>query len=160
MLKIVNAVVEELDKVIELFDKRISWMKDNNINQWNSRKYLEIYDYNYFLELINNKELYIAYDEDTIVGSLAILKQANRWQDSVPALYIHHFVSAIDVPNVGRELIDFVVSAAKDSNIDTVRLDCQKNNRELNNYYVNKGFYYVDSFVEGDYIGNKYEMKI
>ena len=51
--------VKDADAILELIKKRIEWMDENNIEQWNKTDYLSFYPKEYFEEKAEAGQLYI-----------------------------------------------------------------------------------------------------
>ena len=54
-----RAKTEDVEQIYELIKKRIKWMDNNNIHQWNKTKYLDSYPKEYFVEKVATGQLYI-----------------------------------------------------------------------------------------------------
>ncbi|MFR2885268.1 MAG: hypothetical protein ACLTCB_03025 [Merdibacter sp.] len=57
-----KAVPQDLDALIALIVRRMAWMDEQGIEQWNTGDYLGIYPPAYFLLRITSGELFVAWD--------------------------------------------------------------------------------------------------
>lgn len=154
------AKVEDLEKIMNIINKRIDWMNKNNIKQWNVHGYLDVYTYEYFEEKIRKEHFYVATKDNVIVGAVALFEEDKCWDDDVKALYIHNLVGDINTKGVGEFLLKFAEEVAENRGIHTLRLDCQIDNEVLNNYYERLGYKIVGTCILDDYEGNKREKKL
>ena len=160
-MTIVLATSEDINGIVDLIQKRIDWMDQTGINHWNKSDYLKTFSLSYFDSVIKNKNLFQVLDfNDELIGGFTLFQSDRRWTDNIPALYIHNFVSKIDTKGVGDAIITFCEKEAIQRGINTLRIDCQQQNAKLNAYYEERGFYYVSSFDEPLYQGNRREKKL
>ena len=157
-----KAMNEDIDEILILIQKRIKWMDENNISQWNKTNYLKYYPKNYYGELVSKGQLYVVKYEDlnSIIGAFALLEQDNCWNDSSQSYYIHNLVTDIGVSGIGATIIKFCEQIAIKHGKNKIRLDCQASNHKLNEYYSELGFEYVGMVEEGNYTGIKREKKL
>ena len=95
-----KAVPQDLDALIALIVRRMAWMDEQGIEQWNTGDYLGIYPPAYFLLRITSGELFVAWDGQ-LCGMAALLEQDERWQDGLPAYYVHHLAADPRCPGTG-----------------------------------------------------------
>lgn len=157
-----KAMNEDIDEILILIQKRIKWMDENNINQWNKTDYLKSYPKNYFQELVSKGQLYVVKYKNLnrAIGAFALLEQDKRWNDSSQSYYIHNLVTDIGVSGIGATIIKFCEQIAIKHGKNKIRLDCQDSNHKLNKYYYGLGFEYVGMVQEGNYTGIKREKKL
>jgi RimJ/RimL family protein N-acetyltransferase len=158
-----NAVMEDVEIIWEIINKRIKWMNNNNIIQWNKTGYLDSYPKSYFEEKALTDQLYVMKEKNTmrILGAVVLLEQDNRWgPDGLNSYYIHNLVSDPEVAGTGEKIIHFCEMKAINNGKDKIRLDCQASNKKLNEYYQRLGFKYAGTVKEGSYLGNKLEKKL
>ena len=152
--------VKDADAILELIKKRIEWMDENNIEQWNKTDYLSFYPKEYFEEKAEAGQLYIMKNviSGRIVGAVVLLEEDERWRnDGSDSYYIHNLVSDTDLCGIGKEIIKSCEEMALRKGKERIRLDCQDTNIKLNDFYSKLGYEYVESFREGRYTGNKRE---
>ena len=89
---------EEAPRMIELVRERIAWMDREGLQSWNTSDYLEIYPQDYYEERAREGVLFaLARASDgKILCAGALLETDERWPDGLPAVYVHHLVSAVD----------------------------------------------------------------
>ena len=153
---------EEIEYVFSLINERIRWMDKMGINQWNKIDYWKYYPASYFYIACSEKRLYILIDEvlNRIVAVGVLSKKDNRWKDDGQGIYLHNFVTAIDVKNIGSKFLEYCEEYAMSLGKRYMRLDCKKSNDKLNKYYELHGYVYKESVVDGEYEGNKREKKL
>ena len=152
---------EELKYVFSLINERIHWMDKMGNNQWNKIDYWKYYPASYFYIACSEKRLYILKDEELnrIVAVGVLSEKDNRWNDDKRAIYLHNFVTAIDVKNIGSKFLEYCEEYATSLCKNYMRLDCKKSNEKLNKYYEMHGYVYFEEVVDGEYVGNKRENK-
>ena len=136
-------------------------MDKMGINQWNKIDYWKYYPVSYFYIACSEKRLYILMDKELnrIVAVGVLSEKDNRWKDDKQGIYLHNFVTAIDVKNIGSKFLEYCEEYAMLLSKRYMRLDCKKTNEKLNKYYEMHGYVYVEEVVDGEYVGNKREKK-
>lgn len=135
------ATENDIPAIIEILKQRCEWFKNNNIEQWGQWYYTELYNIEYFTEMIKTCGLYVAKQEDKVVGAFLLkTEDVVYWKDNKKAYYIHHLVTKIGYPNLGLEMLEFIEDLAKKNSLNCLRLDCMKTNIKLNEYYQKRGF--------------------
>ncbi len=155
MLYIRKACPEDMDAVISLIKKRMDWMDQKKLKQWNHTGYLEAYPRSYFLD--HSEFFIVAVIEEKIVGAAAVFKKDERWPEGQEALYVHHLVSDSAYRGVGAALLQYVDKAAYKQGLAAVRLDCEVNNETLNAYYEAQGYQACGFCEDGPYRGIRRE---
>lgn len=153
---------EEIEYVFNLINERIHWMDKMGINQWNKIDYWKYYPASYFYIACSEKRLYILMDKELnrIVAVGVLSEKDNRWNDDKQGIYLHNFVTAIDVKNIGSKFLEYCEEYAISLGKSYMRLDCKKTNDKLNKYYEMHGYVYKESVIDGEYEGNKREKKL
>ena len=157
-----KAMNEDVDEILILIQKRIRWMDENNISQWNKTNYLTYYPKKYYEELVSKGQLYVVKygDLNAVIGAVALLEQDELWDGSLQSCYIHNLVTDIGVSGIGATIINFCEQIAIKHGKNKIRLDCQASNHKLNEYYSGLGFEYVEMVQDGNYTGIKREKKL
>lgn len=154
----------DLNSIYSLFEQRVKWMDEKGIRQWNVTHYLQAYTKDYFLEMIQQKKMYIIknYSENEIISAVVLKEQDELWSESVSdsAYYIHNLVTSSNYKGIGDECIKLIHDLAILYKKDYIRLDCAVDNQFLNQYYQLKGYNLVGECTEGLYKGNKREFRI
>jgi ribosomal protein S18 acetylase RimI-like enzyme len=156
----IKGLIKDVEEIYLLIKKRINWMDDNGIKQWNKTNYLSSYPKGYFEEKAKSGQLYVMKDKgsDKVVGAVVLLEEDERWDlDCSNSYYIHNLVSDTEFPGVGKKIIQSCEKIANKQGKDSIRLDCQATNSKINNFYNEIGYKYVENFKEGTYVGNKRE---
>lgn len=155
----------EVEEIFSLYLKRIQWMNEKKIDQWNNNGYLDDYPVTYYYEQQKAGRLYVmkikedAGKEDRIAGAVVLLSEDPRWEDGyeVSAYYLHNFVTDQAIKGVGREIIKAVEVLAEKDDKEKVRLDCSIDNPFLNQYYESMGYQMAGTCKDGVYEGNRRE---
>ena len=146
--------------LFEIIKRRIKWMDENSIDQWNNHDYLSFFPLEYFYRKSDQGKLYINKKSGRVVsGAIADTEDA-RWNDGAKALYIHNFASDAAYPGAGKEVLLYLIEKAKDDGCSYIRLDCDEDNKRLNEYYDSEGFVSLDRFEDGAYRGVKRQKAI
>ena len=89
--------------------KRMEWIDEKGIQQWNAAKYDTIYPLSYYEEKRLNGEVFVLVSKDTkeLISAAVLKEQDDRWNDSEPALYLHNFVTRVEAPGAGSTFLRF-----------------------------------------------------
>lgn len=68
-----QAVLEDIPTILALLQKRIDWMDEKGLYQWNKTAYLTVYPASYFAERIGENSVFLAMDGDKAIGVIALL---------------------------------------------------------------------------------------
>lgn len=152
----------EVYPVFELVKKRVQWMDEKGIRQWNVTGYLEAYPVSYYEERQKEGQLYILLSGSTVCGAAVLSEEDDRWQDRAEdtALYVHNLVTDATISSAGRQLLAEAEQLAKKQGKRYVRLDCAIDNAFLNRYYASQGFQLAGLCRDGPYQGNRREKEI
>lgn len=149
----------DIDAVFQLYKKRIQWMDEKGIRQWNVTGYLDAYPIDYYRtqQFIGN--LYVLEENSTIIGAVVLLQEDDRWREesNVPAFYIHNLVADTEVHGGGKEILLEVERIARRQGKRFIRLDCARDNLFLNALYRSFGYEMSGICREGTYVGNRRE---
>ena len=127
-----SARPEEVDEVFSLYEKRVRWMDEKGIRQWNDTDYLN------------------AYPAD------------ERWAESEdePAFYVHNLVTDSSAPGAGRALLAAAEALGQAHGKRYMRLDCAVDSAFLNGYYEAMGYRAVGQCEDGPYVGVKRQKEL
>lgn len=153
---------KDIADILFLIRKRIQWMNNCGIEQWNKTNYMECYPKEYFDDCILKHRLYVLSEKEfgKIVGAVVLNDTDKRWEDEIPAYYIHNLVTDLEAKGAGAAIIKYCEDIAIEHGKRKLRLDCQTANIKLNQYYENLGFLYIEEVRDGLYIGNKREKSL
>lgn len=150
-----------LEDVYGLIDRRIQWMDDNDIQQWNVTGYWEAYPRSYYVRMVRKRCLYVLKREadQKTVSAAVLFDEDKRWHDDpmFPAYYVHNFVTAPEEKGVGKILLSYIEDLARKKGKVCIRLDCSRSNQKLNRYYEQQGYILRGQCADGNYLGNKRE---
>ena len=84
------ASLEEAPRLFQLILRRITWLEERGIRQWERDDYLTYYPLTYFQERARNGALYGLWRPDGAPNVVAVLlEEDDRWPAGGSALYIH-----------------------------------------------------------------------
>lgn len=138
--------IEEADQVIFLLKKTAIWLKEKNIDQWNSlaqgRNDKEI------KQSIHNKKMYSVKKNREIVATFTLYQKQASWDIDLwgnlkdKAVYIHRLaLTRSEIGSgLGKKILQWIETYTKNIGIDTLRLDCVNGNEKLNTFYINNSF--------------------
>ena len=152
----------DVNTVFQLYKKRIQWMNENGIRQWNVTGYLDVYPVDYYPRHQTLGNLYVLEENNSIIGAVVLLQEDGRWSEKTnqPAFYVHKLVADTRVSGAGKEILLEVEKIARQRGKRFVRLDCAVDNRFLNHYYSSLGYKTAGTCQEGTYIGNRREKAL
>lgn len=152
---------EDIDAVFELYEKRIAWMNEKGIRQWNVTDYLSVYPKPCYRTQQRLGNLYVMCSE-VVVGAVVLLRSDDQWNNvsDTDALYVHNFVTDPKEKGAGKIMISESEKMCAAQGRRFIRLDCAADNLFLNNYYVSLGYELVGTCRDGFYIGNMREKKL
>lgn len=138
-IKFMKCEIKDLDEVINLFEERTKWFRENQINQWS--KYLEHHPRKEFEDVIKNGYYFVLKENDNIIAGFEISTDSKYWKDDITkAYYIYKIVTKINYKNIGDLIFMICKNIAKNNNKEFLRLDCLNNNKKLNEIYNKHGF--------------------
>lgn len=154
-----KAHVEDVNAVFALYEKRIYWMDEVGIRQWNIVDYLLLYPIGYYAEQQALGTLYVLKESSRIIGAAILLQSDDRWSDKadVPAYYVHNLVTEPTIKGAGKTMLAEIEKLAVRQKKHFLRLDCAADNDFLNRYYDSMGFALSGQCKEGVYTGNRRE---
>lgn len=158
-----RATAQDVDGIMEIIRDRIEWMDQEGLHQWNKTNYMQRYPREYFLEGINRGEFYLAISpEQEVSGAIAMLTVDPRWENDElkDCYYLHHLAAKPQAKGAGRALLNFCEELSRKEGKECIRLDCQKGNDKLNDFYASMGYEFVGPMVEDDYEGIKREKTL
>ena len=144
-----------VEEIFALILRRIAWMDEKGIRQWNATGYAEAYPREYYREQARQGRLYVLRREGRIAGAAVLLEEDPRWEAAAPAeaYYVHNLASALEAPGAGGELLEAIEAMARARGKTRVRLDCAVDNAFLNQYYGARGYRPAGRCTDGPYRG-------
>lgn len=155
-----TATIADIPAVRDLIQKRIQWMDEVGIEQWNKSNYWAVYPVEYFEAKVRAGELRVLrrQDEERIIGAVVLIDEDDFWAgDTLPAYYIHNLVTAMDARGAGGIIVSLCEELVRERGCDRLRLDCTKGSEFLNRYYEERGYTVVGELTAGAYCGIKRE---
>ncbi len=153
------ARAEEIADIFSLYEKRIRWMDEKGIRQWNAVDYLSVYPADYYRKMREKRCLYVLADTAAgkIVGAAVLLSEDERWAGSEEEVsyYMHNLVADTSAPGAGRALLAAAEALGRARGKRYMRLDCAADSAFLNGYYEALGYYAVGKCQDGPYVGVK-----
>lgn len=91
-------------------------MDIQGIEQWNKSKYWVCYPKEYYVQAIEDKNLYVLkrIKDNKVAGAVVLSSCDKRWTDD-EVLYIHNFVTSIDAKNAGFSILNLCSEFAQRS---------------------------------------------
>ena len=153
---------EEAPRMTEMVRERIAWMDREGLCSWNTSDYLAIYPLDYYEDRARRGQLFalVRPPDGAIACAGVLLEEDERWPDGLPALYIHHLVSALDDRGAGRAFLACAEDCARKRGLDRLRLDCYEGNEGINAYYEGLGYLPAGLCTDGPYHGVLREKRI
>jgi|GEM_PF-88023 len=159
-----RAKPEDIQEIYSIVKKRVQWMEDKGIRQWNTTDYLNTYPPAYFIAHQKAGNLYVAKDHtnDEVMGLMVLMPFDTRWEGYVElnSYYVHNFATDPTVKGIGVRMLHDAEKLAASHGKSYLRLDCPSDNIYLNNFYESKGYEFIGTCVDGPYRGNRREKKI
>ena len=148
-------------QVFGLIVKRIEWMDQKGISQWNDTGYLEAYPLSYYESEAREGRLYgLCADDGRIVCAAVLLDNDERWDDNAPAVYLHNFVSMVEAGGAGTVFLEMAEADARQKGKIYFRLDSADDNTALAAYYTAHGFVPAGTCADGPYKGILRQKKL
>ena len=162
--ELLPAQPEEITDVFSIIEKRVNWMSEKGLRQWNTTDYLNTYPISYFEAHQRAGNLYVAKctNTDAIIGVMVLMPSDPRWEgyNEFDSLFVHNFASDPSVCNIGAKMLLQAEKIAFDQGKAYLRLDSPFDNPYLNNFYESKGYRSVGECTDGPYHGNRREKKL
>ena len=143
LANVVPAAAADLDRYIDLLEELADWMHSRGIEQWPRGRARSGRDY--YKTSLERGELYVAFEEDMLVGGFRLLaRDPIVWPEDTAgeALYIYNLAvrRTFQGRGFGRALIACAERHVIAAGRRFVRLDCIWNNTFLRRYYEDAGF--------------------
>ena len=146
-----------LEQIYMLIDRRIGWMDEVGIRQWNVTNYWATYPKEHYIEQMRHGRLFVLKrtNNGAVVATAVLYEVDPRWPDgyTASAYYVHHFATSLEEKGVGKILLHHLEEYTRQQGKAVLRLDCADGNTTLNRYYAEKGYRPCDTCVDGLYRG-------
>ena len=151
------ALESDIEAIFSLIAKRVYWMDEVGIRQWNVTDYLTVYPREYYLRHQQNGDLYLCESGGIITGVFVLFDKDPRWQDNnevSDACYLHNLATDPALKGLGRFLIEKAEEVTLQRGKRRLRLDCAIDNPFLNDYYEKMGYRLCGECIDDLYVGN------
>ena len=157
-----QATREEVPEVFALIMRRVSWMDQVGIRQWNTTKYDERYPLDYYEQRRQMGELFVLADgaSGKILSVGALFHDDERWPDPQSAYYLHHLASDVDAKGTGDVFLQKAEAYTAGQGKQYLRLDSAVGNKTLEAYYTNRGYVEAGCCKDGLYEGILRQKKL
>lgn len=162
-LTIEPARMEDVGKIVALFEDAAVWLESQGIFQWPTRVSLR---FRRFLRgEVKRGEVFVARAATgRLLGHIRFDYKAGKiWDDApVDTAYVRGLVIANEVrgQGVGAALLDWAQGYARQKGCRRLRLDCSAANGRLRQYYADYGFTPCGEGRSGSYVAALFEMMI
>lgn len=157
-----QATKEEVPEVFALIMRRVAWMDQVGIRQWNTTKYDQRYPLDYYETRRQKQELFVLTEAETnrIVCVGALFHEDVRWPDPESAYYLHHLASDVDRQGTGSVFLEQAERYTASQGKQYLRLDSAIGNKVLENYYSSRGYVEAGRCADGLYQGILRQKKL
>lgn len=141
-----RARLQDVDAIMMLVQRRIDWMNDVGLHQWNETDYFGRYPRSYWEKHI--PAFLVGEEQGRVVVAIALYTDDVRWTRdgeytgtaSGEAYYLHHLVTDPACKGAGRRMMFYVEQYATEHHITLLRLDSAIGNLTLEKYYTDLGY--------------------
>lgn len=144
---------QEIPQVFALIMRRVAWMDQVGIRQWNTTRYDERYPLHYYEQRRLLEELFVLEDGERILCVGALFHEDERWPDPESAYYLHHLASDVDAKGTGSIFLQEAEAYTASQGKRYLRLDSAVGNRVLEEYYTSRGYVEAGRCRDGLYEG-------
>jgi GNAT superfamily N-acetyltransferase len=142
-LRIVPAQSEDLARYIDLMEEIAEWLEERGIKQWRIGSFRRSIDY--YTGSIERQEVYLAFIQDHLAGTLRILlREPIVWPEVADedGVYVHSLAvrRLWAGRGLGMRMLEWAEKQAELMGRSHVRLDCVADNEFLPLYYERVGF--------------------
>lgn len=157
-----KASPQEVPAVFALIMRRVAWMDQVGIHQWNDTDYAACYPLAYYEQRRQKEELFVLEDRATerIVCVGALFHQDERWPDQSSAFYLHHLAAEVDAKGAGSVFLQAAEAYTANQGKTYLRLDSAVGNKTLEQYYTSRGYVEAGSCLDGPYRGILRQKKL
>ena len=133
-----------LEEIVIIVRQTAKWLKTKGIQQWS-----ENYPISRLEKELLNDELFVVRDQiKNTIGTLSLSKTKSEfWPDdsskkSSTAIYLHRVAISREYSgrNLGNEIINWAIDYCRQQDIGLLRLECDKTNPFLPDFYRKCGF--------------------
>lgn len=157
------AEFEDIPQLYEIIKKRVRWMDEKGLRQWNTTDYLNVYPPSYFEDHQRNGRLYkLIKDTGEIAAVMVLLDIDARWPgyEAMDSYFVHNFATDPALNGVGSMMLEEAELLSAKQGKKYLRLDCPTHNNYLNAFYESRGYIKKGRCVDGAYTGVLREKKL
>ncbi len=161
--KLMVAEFDDIPRLYEIIKKRINWMEEKGLRQWNTTYYLNVYPPSYFEEHQKNNRLYkMCNEKGEIAAIMVLLDKDARWPgyEAMDSYFVHNFATEPELKGVGSLMLAEAEKLSIKHGKKFLRLDCPIHNSYLNDFYEARGYIKKGQCVDGAYTGILREKKL
>jgi ribosomal protein S18 acetylase RimI-like enzyme len=155
LLSVDQATPDELPLVLELLDEAARWLRERSITQWPARfTGAEDWRIERIRAYIDNGHTWIVRIHDTAIATFTLScadpDYADGWPDGPETgLYIYRMAIRRQFAghDIGGRILDWSSARAAALGYRWLRLDCHRNNHDLQGYYKAHGFARVGTLI-------------
>lgn len=157
-----QAAQQEVPEVFALIMRRVAWMDQVGIQQWNATRYDRRYPLDYYEKRRLMDELFVLEDSETgkILCVGALFHDDVRWPDPESAFYLHHLASDVDAKGTGSIFLQKAEEYTASRGKQYLRLDSAVGNKTLEQYYSSRGYVEAGRCTDGLYAGILRQKKL
>lgn len=155
-----KATEQEVPEIFALIMRRVAWMDQVGIQQWNTTKYDQRYPLSYYEQRRQMDELFVLESSGKILCVGALFHEDPRWPDQANAYYLHHLAAELDAKGAGSIFLQLAEKYAAEQGIQYLRLDSAVGNTTLENYYTCRGYVEAGRCEDGLYNGILRQKKL
>lgn len=155
-----QATREEIPEVFALIMRRVAWMDQVGICQWNTTRYDRRYPLDYYEQRRQQEELFVLEKNGKILCVGALFHTDERWPDVESAFYLHHFASEVDAGGAGSIFLEMAEQYTAEQGKAYLRLDSAVGNKTLEAYYTSRGYVEAGRCTDGLYSGILRQKKL
>ena len=154
----------EYNLVLKILDQSAYWLKMKSIDQWPYPT--PHWERELIKSAIEGNAVYLYHDDEgiNVIGVARLeLAEEHLWTDGSPfAVYLHNFVLAEGFHGKGygkrflSEIEEWVINIGR----NMLRLDCHYQNRQLQDWYLSRGFKYVKDYTYKDWTTSLFEKTL
>ncbi len=153
----------DIGQLYEIIKRRVRWMEEKRLRQWNTTDYLNVYPLSYFQNHQQNGRLYKMCDgQNNLFAVMVLLDIDARWPgyETMDSYFVHNFASKPDFPGIGSLMLEEAEKLSARNGKKYLRLDCPTGNIVLNNFYETRGYAAKGQCIDGVYSGVLREKKL
>ena len=142
-----RAKSDQIGQVLAVLDEAAAWLQERGVKQWPAR-----FERSWIEDAIRRGDTWLLNLGDKASGTVTLERSDPVWDDAPPAaaLYVHRMAVRRSAAGLGAIILDLAADAARQRDLEALRLDCVASNDRLRAYYEAAGFVHRgDATVRG-----------